>query len=817
MSEAPLSGVRVLDLSERIAGPYCTKLFADLGADVIKLEPPGRGDAARQLAPFVTPEPDPEGSALFLHLNTNKRSAALDPAADREHLVALVREADVLVESAGPGALERLRLGYRDLERLNPGLVVTSITNFGQNGPYRDWLVTDLVLNALNGMMYVTGESGTPPVKLGLHQAQYTAGAAAAVATLAAHRFSRLTGQGQQIDVSLLEPMLNSVHQQTARYAYWGVIPGRPWWREPASVLQAADGWLFAPLAFFRRPGVIQAMGMPEVLGSEHYQNLDRLDAEPRRARVAEMREIATEWLRGQKGLEVCSRAQRAGLAWAPVNDEAQILACPQLAARGALEEVEHLEAGTLRLPRRYFVSDKIRPVAVVPAPRLGEHTDEVLADGWRPRKPREPPSSDIRAPLEGIRILTPEHWAALPHATKYLAALGAEVLSIERLDRPHRAGDPLYNEGWRSKRIASLDLGKAEGVDLFRRLAASADIVADNFTPRVMKSFGLDEASLRAVKGDLIVLSISGFGHAGEREVWRGHTVTAEASCGLMNMTGFPDGPPLRPGGTPHGDMVTGLHAAWSMLVALEHRERTGEGARIDMSMTEPNLMQLGEAVVHYSATGRPLGRIGNRDLNAAPSGCYRCRGDDAWVAISVESDEQWRALAGLLDSAAASDASLATAAGRRQREAELDALLTRWTESRTPREAMTACQQAGVPAGAVLNIPELLTDEHVVARGAFEVVPVEGLGPRVHLGPPWKLSRTPASNQHSPAARLGQDNAYVYGTLLGLDEAELADLEEQGVIQSSDEIDTRDFSPRVRPEHFDRRDEDFLRILGL
>jgi len=297
VSEAALAGVRVLDLSERIAGPYCAKLFADLGADVIKIEPQV-GDTARRMAPFVAAGAAAERSALFLHLNTNKRGAVLDVNRDRDAIAALARGADILIESAGPGILDRAGLGYGDLERANPGLVVTSITNFGLSGPYRDWLASDLVLNALNGMMYMNGEEHTPPVKLGLSQAQYIAGAAAAVATLAAHRFSRLTGQGQQIDCSLFEPMLNSVHQQTARYSYWGAIPGRPWYRDPPSVLECADGFLFAPLAFFRRQGVVEALGMPEEMQSERYRALGDLDPDARRERTQEMREIAIAWLR---------------------------------------------------------------------------------------------------------------------------------------------------------------------------------------------------------------------------------------------------------------------------------------------------------------------------------------------------------------------------------------------------------------------------------------------------------------------------------------------------------------------------------------
>jgi crotonobetainyl-CoA:carnitine CoA-transferase CaiB-like acyl-CoA transferase len=250
MAKPPLSGVRVIDLSSGVAGPYCARLLAGFGADVIKVETPG-GDTARRMAPFARPEAGIEGSAVFLYLNTNKRGTVLDLTDEhgRTSLRELVKDASILIESFPPDYLESIGIGYRALERFNPGLVMTSITNFGQTGPYRDWQATELTLNALSGMMLLTGDPAREPVRLGLNQVQYTAGVSAAVATLAAYRYAYATGRGQQVDVALLDPMLNGVHQQLARYSYWGALPTRSWWGYPPPLFETADGWIFAPQA----------------------------------------------------------------------------------------------------------------------------------------------------------------------------------------------------------------------------------------------------------------------------------------------------------------------------------------------------------------------------------------------------------------------------------------------------------------------------------------------------------------------------------------------------------------------------------------
>lgn len=831
MRGGPLQGVCVVDLTHYVAGPYCTKLFADMGADVIKIERPD-GDGARRLQPFTDGAAHPEKSALFLYLNTCKRSVILDlkTAGGIRAVKELARKADILVENFRPGVMARLGIDYGRLERLNPGLVMTSISNFGQDGPYRDWAATDLTLNALSGMMLMTGEADREPVKLGLAQVQYTAGVAAAIATLAAHRYQRMTGYGQHVDVSVLEPFFNMLHQQIGRYGYMGVQLARgakfPW------LFPTKDGWVhISPL---QMPAEVAFLSqtIPE-FRDPRFSDPGRL-AE----RQEEFAAIAAPWFLERTSMEATHEMQMQGINSSPSYTEADLLGSPQLQAREYFDELEHPVAGRGVYPGRYFFCDEIPKVKPRPAPLLGQHTEEVLGGlerAWSAqgeelaktaeRTKRHPGTM----PLAGIRILSVEHWAALPHATKYLASLGAEVIVVEgpgrlRADPKLRASEQsggLYVESHRNKLGITIDLSKQEGIDLFKQVVRISDVVVDNFTPRVMKNFGLDYKSLRQVKPNIITLSISGYGRKGPWNRYRGYSLTAEATSGLGNLTGYPDGPPVRPGGTPFGDMIPALHAAWTLLVALEHRERTGEGAEIDVSMVEPCTSQLGEAVVHFSHTGRGSVRMGNRDANSAPSGCYPCRGEDSWVTIATTNDRQWQRLVEVLgDPAWADGERFGSLRSRLEHQDEIDGYIADWTRARNKMDVMKLCQKAGVPAGAVLHISEIFMDEQNVHRRSFEVVrlppPPKAAGTRLHLGPPWKLSKTISSTIRPPRIELGEDNDYVFRDLLGLESDGLSELEARGVISRIPTAPPPDMS-KAAPRQFGAREEKYLEILGL
>ncbi|MDP2920316.1 MAG: CoA transferase [Dehalococcoidia bacterium] len=833
MPDYPLSGVRVVDLTHYIAGPYCTKLFADLGADVIKIEKPDRGDGARWLRPFIGDEPHPEKSALFLYLNTNKRSVILDLKTKEgiDTVKEMARKADILVENFRPGVMAQLGISYPVLERINPRLVMTSISNFGSEGPYRDWKATELTLNALSGMMFMTGEADREPVKLALSQVQYSAGVAAAIATLAAHRYQRLTGYGQHIDVSTLEPFFNMLHQQTGRYAYQGAVQERGLIEKFPWIFQTKDGWVHASRLQVVLLAAYISQSVPEL------KSFEAMNPMALNGNWRALGDAMKPWFTARTRMEATNELQLQGINASPVYNEADLISSPQLSARDFFIQVEHPVAGRGTYPGRYFLCDQIPIKPAQPAPLFGQHTNEVLNElkqtgtntAASSKVVSEEPSHDPRTlPLEGIRILSVEHWAALPHATKYLASLGAEIIVVESPAR--QQGDPkqrvaeftggLYAESHRAKLGITIDLSKPEGVELFKRLVMISDAVVDNFTPRVMKNLGIDYESLRKVRPDVITLSISGYGRRGPWRLYRGYSITAEATSGLANLTGYADSTAVRPGGTPPGDIIPALHSTFALLAALEYRRRTGKGADIDISMTEPITCQLGEAIVNYSLTGRAGARMGNRDANIAPSGCYPCAGEDSWVTIAVYDQAQWKALVKLMGSPAwAKGRKYNTAKARLERQDEIDGHISSWTRNQDKMEVMRLCQQAGIPAGAVLHIRELFTNEQNLYRGSFEVVnlppPPVGPGHRVHLSPPWRLSRTASNTIRPPRIELGVDNDYVFRNLLGLKDNELVALEAKGVISTTPTVEPPDMSA-VRSLQM-TREENYLDVIGL
>ena len=378
-----------------------------------------------------------------------------------------------------------------------------------------------------------------------------------------------------------------------------------------------------------------------------------------------------------------------------------------------------------------------------------------------------------------------------------------------------------LYIEGGRNKPGIAIDLAKPRGIGLFKELVRVSDAVVDNFTPRVMKNLGLDYESLRRIKPDIITMSMSGFGRRGLWHLYRGYALAAEAASGLANMTGYPDSPPVRPGGTPLGDMVPALHAAWTLLIALEHRERTGHGAEIDMSMAEVCTCQIGEAIVGYALSGHAEVRIGNQSPNAVPSGCYPCEGEDSWVTIAVVTEDQWQALVQLMGSPSwVREERFGTREARLAHLDELDGHIAEWTRKRDKIAVMEECQRVGVPAGAVLHVREVLTNEHFLQRGSFEVVelppPPSGAGNRLRLGPPWRLSKTPASSRRLPVIELGEHNQYVLGSILNLSDSELAELEADGIISQNFTAQTLPSLDRL-PRQFSDREVNYLETLGL
>ena len=338
------------------------------------------------------------------------------------------------------------------------------------------------------------------------------------------------------------------------------------------------------------------------------------------------------------------------------------------------------------------------------------------------------------------------------------------------------------YNELNRNKYAITLDLTKPLGVEVFKKLVKVSDVLVESFSPRVMANFGLDYPALKQVNPEIIMISISGYGQDGPYRDYVAYGQGVEAMAGFSRLTAYGDGQPLKPG-TAYADATSGLFAAFAILAALRYRQLTGKGQYIDLSMREALTPLLSEFILDYAMNRRAARAMGNRHPLIAPHGCYRCRGQDSWVVIAITSDEEWRSLCRVMgDPPWTTDYRFSHARSRWQNQDELDRLIEGWTSNYDHRQLMGLLQQAGVKAGAVLNVAELVNDPHLRQRDFFEPLSHPEAGSHLYPGVSWKMSRTPGSLR-LPAPCFGEHNEYVFGQLLGLSGDEILRLAEAGV----------------------------------
>lgn len=405
------------------------------------------------------------------------------------------------------------------------------------------------------------------------------------------------------------------------------------------------------------------------------------------------------------------------------------------------------------------------------------------------------------KAPFDGIRILDLSRVWAAPYSAQFLVAAGAEVIKVEHHARPgfrlfgpfgdgeagerfwERAGT--FNLLHRGKKGISLDLTSDEGVSIFRELVKISDVILENYTPRVMRNFGLDYESLCKIRPDLIMLSLTGYGHTGPWKDYKANGDSMEVTCGFCEVTGYTNGPPMK-AGYAYVDLISSWYCAMGLVAALEGRAKTGNGQWLDVSMYECGVSFLGDALLSYEASGVEPSRMGNEHPWSAPYGCYRCKGEDRWVAISVYDEDQWHALCNVLEQPnLVKSPKFHKAAIRWQNRAELNRIVEAWTKQHDAREAMETLQSAGIPAGLVANNRDLLTDPHLASRGFYEVIQHPertGLGPRLYPRMPFKFigENVPSG---IPAPDIGEHNDQIFSELLGHDANYISFLYSTGV----------------------------------
>jgi crotonobetainyl-CoA:carnitine CoA-transferase CaiB-like acyl-CoA transferase len=774
----PLSAYRVLQLGTGAGLDYCGKLFADFGADVIKLEP-ANGDRLRQAPPIL----ENGESGLYAWLNTNKRSVADTP----ENMASLLSGADLLLD--GRPSSER-PTSHEALRAQHPGLCITSVSWFGDHGPYAGFAASEATVRALGGLVALTGRAEGPPTLATDYQSGIIAGIAAFIAS-SAGLMDRTSGS-RHFSVSIHETAINVAEYEAAVAWDAGESRKRPGVNRfgrnyPVGIYPTQQGLIGVTIvtpAQWR--GVCALLGMPDLANNPRYSiNTDRL------AHADEIDALFQPVWQTRTAADWFERALEYRLPLAVVPTMAELL-----------EQQVHRERGAfvpIRIGDAAFEGPVLPQHLILTPPRTGgtaplaceDHAIWFVPPSGRPAKC----APERTLPLSGLRIIDLTMGWAGPTATRHLGDLGAEIIKVEACQYPDwwRGTDlrasfiaaqsyekiPWFQLMNRNKLGITLDLTHADGVALLKRLVSNADAVIENYSAEVLRKLGLDYSVLKDINPGLVMLSMPAFGSNNAWSACRGYGSTLEQASGLPTITGFPDDPPTM-NQTAYGDPIGGFNAAAALMVALLHRQATGQGQNIDLSQVECMLPLVASALIAESATGQTPPRIGNRHPLHVPQGCFRCAGEDAWIVVSVTCDTMWRNLAILLGRPDLADLG---AIQRGEQQDELEAAIGAWTAARTPDDAMAILQSHGVAAGVVRTPFDLVNDPHLVARGFWRRLDRPFIGMHWQSSAPFREGLDPYPIR-CVAPTLGQDNEAIFAGRLHLTPQEINQLAKADLI---------------------------------
>ncbi|MDA3040550.1 MAG: CoA transferase, partial [Actinomycetota bacterium] len=737
-----LGRYRVLDLTEggaQLAG----YTLAQLGADVIAIEAAGIASDAN--------DSDEVAARAY---QRGKRSVSVDllTSEGQIELRRLVAGADVLIESARPGALTAIGIGPDALLDLNPALVHASLTPFGSTGPRAQWHATDLTIMASCGALALTGDADRPPLRVSAPQGMRFAGAAGASAIVLALLDRARTGRGQHIDVSaqqvaalatqagLLSAAVNApVPSRTAGGARVGplalqlVYPALDGHVSITHVFGPAIGPATAALLQWAHEEghcsadlVARDWVLFPVLVDQGLESVETFNQS--KSAIAALTSSKTK-------LQLLAGARERRLLVAPIAAPVDVMNDEHLGARGYYDEIE-VGGRSVRAPGSFVRPTRtgLRPLG--PPPRRGAHTLE-LAEEFS-RAPLIGPAwgnATADGPLVGLKVLDFTWSIAGPHATRVLADHGATVVKIEsqtKMDaargfmpihdnEPGAERSALFDDMNAGKQSLTLDLNRPESLDVIRDLVAWADVVTESYSPRAMRGWGLAYEDLAKINPSIIMISTCLTGQTGPLAGLAGYGNLGAALAGFYGLGRWPDRPPAGPFGA-YTDYTSTHFMATAVLAALDHRRFTGEGQYLDMSQAEAAMQFLVPELLAAAVSGSGPEPIGNDDPAIAPHGVYPAAGDDKWVAIACQSDEAWPALCQLLgrpDLEMSNE--LSNAAGRLGARRRLDEAIVAWSASRDADAAAVALQAAGVAAYRVQNSPECLTDPQLIHRGHF------------------------------------------------------------------------------------------------
>ncbi len=789
MSNRPLAGIRVVDLADEKA-ELAGRLLADFGADVVRVEPPG-GAQSRRIPPFHG------GTSLyFAHRNANKRGAVLDLEldSDRERMLDLCARADVLIESSAPGTLAGHGLAPADLVLRHPHLVAISISDFGQTGPYRDWVATDATLEAIGGQQFKAGVAGKPPLLPPGALAYDIAGVMGCFAALTALLQRARTGHGQWIDLSVLEALAQTTDWSFSNASYTrakGQVPFEMRMGSgPMYKIYACKGGYVRLVILSPR----QWRAMREWLGEPDYLQDPKYDSFLGRMEIADaLGVIIGDLFATMSHEQVAAEAQRRGIVCTPVLRPAEVLANEHFRSRGTFVRAEYAPGESGPVASGFFELDGERQGFRHRAPTRGEHDAQLAAGLWpdarpAPAGPRPAPS----LPLEGLRVLDFGIGGVGVECGRLFGEYGADVIKIESRSYPDFMRVVMSTEmsasfasSSRSKRGFGVNLKHERGLELVHRLIRQADVVIENSATGTMDDMGVGFEKIRELNPRCVLVSSQLLGSRGAWADWIGYGPSTQPIGGLVHLWNYADQAEPAGSASIFPDHLAGRLSALVALAALLRRERTGCGGHGEVAQAEAVTNMIGDWLLREGIDPGSVVPMGNRSDRGAPWGSYPCAGVEQWVAITVRDDQDWGRLKMALGSPDwAERPELATAAGRRAAHDELDAKLAEWTRARSRVDVVATLQMFRVPAAPMFTGGDQAADPHYQARGYLRWIDQQDLGWICLEGPCFRASGM-MDVRIFQAPLLGQHTREICRERLGLADSEIEKLVAAGTLE--------------------------------
>ncbi|MCP5066471.1 MAG: CoA transferase [bacterium] len=785
-----LEDLRVVELGSNVSAPYCARLFADLGATVIKVETPG-GDPSRAQGPFADARPDPEESGIFHYLNAGKSGvvADLDDSEQLEFFHSLLAGSDVLVENSEPAEYARFGLDSDSLRARHPHLVVVSISPYGRTGPWADRPGTDLTAQGAASLPLALGMPDREPLRIPFEQADYQAAMHAFAAALCALYARRSSGRGQGVDVSVAQVMaycVGGMHLVGAKGgAKWGQrstsMKGSMY---PTGFFACKDGFVCIASQTPKQWDAFRAlMDNPKwskegQAGNAVYLGL--IDSKP-------VDKHFKTWLMDYTRAELIEMALAENIVMGVAQNVDEVLTSEQYAFRELFSELQ--VGGQSPLAPKPGYRLKRTPTSLGSrGPALDGDGDALRANPPEPIQLEEGDSPG-RA-LEGVRVLDfGWNWAG-PMAGQLLGDMGAEVIRVETSKRQDLMRFLDYTSWFfchnnRSKMSATFNLASPAGQRFVQRLARKSDIVMDNFAAGVMAKNGLAYDDLSKENPNIIVVSMSMAGQEGPLRGMRGFASIATGYAGMELMVGYPEidtSTGLLPFGL--GDTTMAIQGVIGALAALHHRARTGEGQFVDVSQMDSAASTLGEPLLAYQLSGSVVGPQGNGHTSFFPHGVFAAEGEERWLTLASRTGAEWSALCGVIGRDDwVRDATLTSSEQRRERSEEINGAIAAWASGQERDAAVDRLVAAGVPASALLELEERNGHPQFAERGLCYQHEFEDFDPCRIYSTPWLLSDTPAEvTRKTPT--LGENNEYVFKQLVELEDAEIESLKEKSVL---------------------------------